>query len=167
MIRDLSIHPVSRHVQHVDFVRILLDKKLRVKVGVETTGIADGVKNEGGLLNVVTHELLVETLPADIPTSITIDVAHLKMHESIRVQDLKLGDKIKVLEPADRVIVHVAMPKHEEVAVAATAAPAEGAAASSEPEVIKKGKKEEEGAEPEKGAAAKPAPEKGEKKEKK
>jgi large subunit ribosomal protein L25 len=169
MIRDLSIHPVSRFVQHVDFVRILLDRKLRVKVPVEMTGIADGVKNEGGLLNVVTHELLVETLPADIPASITIDVSHLKMHENIRVQDLKLGDKVRVLEPGDRLIVHVAMPKHEEVAVAATAAPVEGAAAASaEPEVIKKGKKEEEGAEgakpAEKGAkpAAKPA-EKGKK----
>lgn len=154
MIRDISIHPVSREVRHLDFVRILLDKKLRVKVPVETTGVATGVKNEGGLLNIVTHELQIESLPADIPTSIPIDVTELKLHANVRVQDLKLGDKIKVLEPADRVIVHVVTPRHEEAAPAA-AAPAEGAAASAEPEVIKKGKKEEEGAEAEKKPAEK------------
>lgn len=166
MIRDLTIHPVSRHLLHVDFVRVLLDRKLRVKAPVEMVGIAEGVKNEGGILNVVTHELLVECLPADIPEAIKIDVSHLALHANLRVQDLSLGDKVKVLEPADRVIVHVAVPRAEEPAPGAAAAPAEGVAATAaEPEVIKKGKKEEEGAaaeaKPEKGA--KPA-EKGAKK---
>ncbi len=168
MIRDLALDPVSRAMLHVDFVRVLLDKKLRVKSDIEVVGIAAGVK-EGGILNIVTHEVLIECLPADIPETIKIDVTEMKVHDSFRVSDLKVGDKIRILEAADRVIAHVGVPKAEEVPVAAAAAAvpgAEGAAAAApaEPEVIKKGKKEEEGAEP---AAAPKAEPKAEKKEKK
>jgi len=164
MIRDLSVDPVTRSMLHVDFVRILMDKKLKVKTPVEIVGVPFGVKNEGGLLNVVTHELSIECLPADIPHSIPVDVSGLHLHGSIRVSDLQPNDKVRILDAADRVLAHVALPKAEEVvAVAATDA---AAPTSAEPEVIKKGKKEEEeGAEPAKGGA-KPA-EKGEKKEKK
>jgi large subunit ribosomal protein L25 len=168
MIRDLALDPVSRAMLHVDFVRVLLDKKLRVKSDIEVVGVPDGVKNEGGILNIVTHEVAIECLPADIPESIKIDVSAMKLHDSFRVSDLKLSDKVKVHENADRVLAHVGVPKAEEVpaAPAAAAAPgAEGAAAAApaEPEVIKKGKKEEEGAEV---APAKAEP-KAEKKEKK
>ncbi len=167
MIRDLTLDPITRALLHVDFVRILLDKKLRVKASVEITGIPNGVKIEGGVLNVVTHELLIECLPADIPHSVVVDVSHLNVHDSLRVSDISLGDKVKVLEAADRVIVHVGYARAEEVA--AVVATTEVAPATSEPEVIKKGKKEEEGAAD--GKAEKPAkaekPEKAEKAEKK
>jgi len=167
MIRDLTQDPVSRHMLHVDFVRILLEKKLRVKSSVEIVGIAAGVK-EGGILNIVTHELQIECLPADIPTSIPIDVVELKVHDSFRVSDLKVDAKIRVLEPADRVIVHIGVPKAEEVAAPAAAVAVEGAAVAGEPEVIKKGKKEEEGAAAAPAAAAAPkAEKKAEKKDKK
>ena len=126
------------------------------------------MKNAGGILNIVTHEILIECLPADIPESVKIDVSAMEIHDSFRIADLKLGDKIKVLEKADRVLAHVGVPKAEEVvAPVAAVAGAEGVVAvpGSEPEVIKKGKKEEEGAEPA-VAGAKAAP-KAEKKEKK
>ncbi len=170
MIRDMAVDPVSRQLLHVDFVRILLDRKLRVAVPVVCQGIAVGVKNDGGLLNVVTHELEVECLPADIPASIAVDVSHLHAHEAVRVSDLKIAEKIVLLEAPDRVVVHVSMPRIEEVPAAATAAPAEGAAeAPVEPEVIKKGKKEAEeaAAEPAKAEKAEKKAEKPEKKEKK
>jgi len=169
MIRDLTLDPVSRKMLHVDFVRVLLDRKLRVKSEVAIEGIPNGVKNAGGILNIVTHEILIECLPADIPDTVKIDVSAMEIHDSFRVQDLKLGDKIKVLEKADRVLAHVGVPKAEEVVAAVAAVPgAEGAVAvvpGAEPEVIKKGKKEEEGAEPA-APGAKAAP-KAEKKEKK
>ena len=172
MIRDMAIDPVSRALLHVDFVRILLDRKLRVAVPVECEGIAVGVKNEGGLLNVVTHELEIECLPADIPASIRVDVAHLHAREAVRAGDLKLDAKLKLLEAPDRVVVHVGMPRAEEVPAAAAAA-VEGATPETpaEPEVIKKGKKETEEAAAEPGKpekAAKPEkPAKADKKEKK
>jgi large subunit ribosomal protein L25 len=149
MIRDLTLDPITRAMLHVDFVRVLLDKKLRVKSDVEVVGVPNGVK-AGGILNIVTHEVLIECLPADIPETIKIDVSAMEVHDSFRVADLKTGNKIRVLENADRVIAHVGVPKAEEVAAPAAAAVAgvEGAAVPvAEPEVLKKGKKEEEGAE--------------------
>jgi large subunit ribosomal protein L25 len=151
MIRDLTLDPVSRKMLHVDFVRVLLDRKLRVKSEIAIEGVPNGVKNAGGILNIVTHEILIECLPADIPESVKVDVSAMEMHDSLRVSDLKLGDRIKVLEKADRVIAHVGVPKAEEVVAPAAveAVGLEGAVApAAEPEVIKKGKKEEEGAEP-------------------
>ncbi|HTS03889.1 MAG TPA: 50S ribosomal protein L25 [Thermoanaerobaculia bacterium] len=172
MIRDLALDPVTRAMMHVDFVRVLLDKKLRVKSDIEVVGVPEGVRNAGGILNIVTHEILIECLPADIPESIKIDVTAMQLHDSFRVSDLKVGDKIRVLENSDRVVAHVGVPKAEEVAAPAAAAVegAEGAAATAaEPEVIKKGKKEEEGAEAAPAAKAAPpkADVKAEKKEKK
>jgi large subunit ribosomal protein L25 len=167
MIRDMALDPITRALLHVDFVRILLDRKLRVEVPVEIVGTSVGVKNEGGLLNVVTHDLEIECLPADIPPTIKVDVTELHVHDAVRVSDLKLDAKTRVLEASDRVIVHVAVPKAEEVAPAAVAAAVEGVvdeSAPAEPEVIKKGKKEtEEGA----AEAAPTKADKGEKKEKK
>jgi large subunit ribosomal protein L25 len=155
MIRDLTVDPITRSMLHVDFVRILMDKKLRVKSAIEIVGIPNGVKNQGGLLNVVTHELLVECFPADIPHSIQVDVSEMSLHDTFRVSDLKVAEKLKILDHADRVIAHVAVPRAEEVVAVVEAVP--GAAA--EPEIaVKKGKKEEEGAVDEKGkAGAKPA----------
>ncbi|MGZ5429721.1 MAG: hypothetical protein ACXWFS_11990, partial [Thermoanaerobaculia bacterium] len=104
---------------------------------------------------------------------VKVDVSAMEMHDSLRVSDLKLGDRIKVLENVERVIAHVGVPKAEEVAAPAAAevVGVEGAAVVAvEPEVIKKGKKEEEGAEPAvAGKAVVPAKTEGkaEKKEKK
>lgn len=143
MIRDLTVHPLTRHLLHVDFVRVLLDRKLRVKSSVATKGIPHGVKVEGGNLSIVSHELTVECLPADIPHSIEIDVTELKVGDSFRVSDLKLGDKVKVLDRTDRVLAHVSHARAEVVA-AGTETAAVAAPTTAEPEVIKKGKKEEE-----------------------
>ena len=146
MVRDVALSPLRRELIHVDFVRILLDKKIKLKVSVETVGTAAGVKL-GGLLDVVTRELEIECLPTDIPTSIPVDVSALGAGEVLRVADLKLGDKFRVLGDTNRVLAHVVMPRAEVV---------EGAevVATAEPEIAKKGKKEEEGA---KGAAPKGA----------
>jgi len=158
MVRDVALSPLRRELIHVDFVRILLDKKLKVKVPVETVGIAAGVKL-GGLLDVVTRELEIECLPADIPSTIKVDVTALGAEGVLRVAELDLGDKLRIIGDSDRVLAHVVTPRAEVAEGTAEAAPA----ASGEPEVLKKGKKEEEGAKP----AAKAAPKAAEKKEKK
>ncbi len=153
MVRDVMLSPLRRELLHVDFVRILLDRKLRVKVPVETVGTALGVKL-GGLLDVVTRELEVECLPADIPSAIQADVSALDAGNVLRVADLKPGEKVQIVGDPDRVVAHIVTHKAEEAPAAEAAAPA-----TAEPEVVKKGKKEEEG--------AKPAAPKAEKKEKK
>jgi large subunit ribosomal protein L25 len=115
-------------------------------VHIELLGVPVGVKMQGGLVDFVTRELEVECLPADIPEKITVDISHLELGKHLRVSELKLDEKVKVLADPDVVVAHVVLPKAEEAA--AEAAPVEGAeaeAAAAEPEVIKKGKSEGEG----------------------
>jgi large subunit ribosomal protein L25 len=168
ILKEFQLEPLRGHILHADFYEVALDKPIEVKVHVELEGVPVGVKLQGGLVDFVTRELEVECLPADIPEKITVDISHLELNKHLRVSDLKLGDKVKVLTDADLVIAHVVLPKAEVVAeTVVEGAVAEGVA---EPEVIKKGKGEAEGAaeeKPEKGSAK---PEKGggkaEKKEK-
>jgi large subunit ribosomal protein L25 len=158
MIVDWQSDPVKDTLLHVDLKRIDLTKKIRVKVPVHTTGEPKGVKLQGGLLEVITREVEVECLPADIPELFVVNVSELMIGQNLRAGEIALDGSVKLVSPADQVIAHCVALRAEEVA-----APAEGeaaAAAPAEPEVIKKGKKDEEGAaaEPEK------APEKGKKK---
>lgn len=139
MIRDIQVDPITRKVEHVDFMRIDMSKRIRVRVHVTLEGVAYGVRTEGGLLDFVTREVEVECLPTAIPQEIKVDVSEVKVGQHLEVKDLQLPEGVKLLEDADRVIVSVAHAKVE--AEGAAAAGAEGAA---EPEVIAKGKKEEE-----------------------
>jgi len=139
MIKDLQIDPISRKMTHIDFVRILMDEVVRVAVPIHTTGLAIGVK-EGGLLDWQVREVHVECLPNAIPDTIDVDVTNLNHHEYLRISDLKLPDGVKVLDDPERVVVGVTHAKVEalpEVEAAATDVAAE-------PEVIKKGKTDED-----------------------
>jgi large subunit ribosomal protein L25 len=141
MIRDWQSEPVHGELLHVDLVRIALDTKLKLKVAIHVTGEPQGVKVQGGIFEFVLREVEVECLPEDIPESITVDVTPLTIGRNLRVADLPIGPKVKVLTDANRVVAHVvAMKAEEEKPVeVAEAAPAE-------PEVIRKGKAEEEAA---------------------
>jgi large subunit ribosomal protein L25 len=141
LVREYQLDPVSRKLLHADFYRIAMDKILRVTVAVRLTGEAKGVKAEGGVVDFVHREVVLECLPADIPEHITVDITELMLHDSVRVRDLPTGDRWKPVSDADMLIVHVISPKVE-----AEPAPADAAAAAAvptvpaEPEVIKKGK---------------------------
>jgi large subunit ribosomal protein L25 len=165
LLKDWQVDPVKGSLLHVDLLRVAMDVKMRVKVPVHTFGEPAGVKQQGGIFEMVTREVEVECLPADIPTEIRVDVSELLIGKHLRASDLPLDkSKLTLLTDAERVIAHVVSIKEEEVATPeAAAAGAEAAPATpAEPEVIKKGKKEMEG---EEGEAEKP--EKAEKKEKK
>jgi large subunit ribosomal protein L25 len=113
------------------------------------TGEAKGVKQQGGVLDVVTRTIEIECIPDDIPNQFDVDVTELMIGSTIRVSDLALKTGVRVLTAGDAVIAHVVGIKEEVVATPV-------AAAVVEPEVaVKKGKKEEEAA---------PAAEKGKKK---
>ncbi len=143
MVKEYQLDPVKGRLIHTDFVQIAMDRLLEVSVNVELIGEAEGVK-AGGLLDFVTRSIDMECLPADIPDSIKVDVAHLKINDYVRVKNIEFDSKIKVLTDPEVVIVTISPPLKEEVAPV-EAAPAEAA----EPEVIKKGKATEEGAEEE------------------
>ena len=153
MIVDWQTDPVRENLLHVDLKRIDLSKRIAVKVRVHTTGDPKGVKIQGGLLEVITREIEIECLPDEIPELYTVDVAELMIGQNLRASDIALGGSVKLVSSPEQVVAHVVALKAETT----EAAPAEGAAAApAEPEVIKKGKKEEEGeAEAEKGEKGK------------
>ena len=149
MIRELARDPVSREPLHIDFVRVLMDAKIRVRVPIEVEGVARGVKSDGGILDFVTREVEIECLPGNIPAHLPIDVSDLGIGDALRIASLPSVEGVTVVDDPEKVLVHVAHPTQEkEPAVAA----AEAAAEPTEPEVLKKGKvaPEEEAAEPEK-----------------
>jgi large subunit ribosomal protein L25 len=137
MIKDIQIDPISRRMTHIDFVRVVMDEVVRVTVPVHVIGASHGVK-EGGLLDWQVRELHVECLPNAIPDTVDIDVTPLGVHEYFRVSDLKLPEGVKVLDDPDRVVVGVTVARAEVVE------PTAEVAAVAEPELIKKGKGEEE-----------------------
>ena len=140
MIKDIQIDPISRRMTHIDFVRVVMDEVVRVTVPIRISGTAIGVK-EGGILDWQVRDLHVECLPNAIPDKVDIDVTPLGNHDYYRVSDLKLPEGVKVLEDLERVVVGVTQMRAEVVEPTAEAAVA---AVPAEPEVIKKGKPEEE-----------------------
>jgi large subunit ribosomal protein L25 len=164
ILKEFQREPLRGKLLHADFYEVALDKRLEVKVHIELEGTPVGVKLQGGIVDFVTRELELECLPADIPEKIVVDISHLELGKHLRVSDLKLSDKVKVLVEPDVVVAHVVLPRAEVAAEAATAEGAPAEAAAAEPEVIKKGKAEKEG---EAAEAKAEKPEKAEKKEKK
>jgi large subunit ribosomal protein L25 len=145
LVKEYQLDPVTHQVLHADFYRVAMDRLLQVTIPVLVKGEPKGVKQQGGILEFIRREIEIECFPADIPEHVEVDVSELMLHQGVRVRDLPPSDKWKAKSDADMMIVHVILPKAEEVA-----APAEGAvaaaatpAAPAEPEVIKKGKKEE------------------------
>src|SRR5208337_4004090 len=144
MIRDWQAEPVDGHLLHVDLVRIARDTKLKLHVPIHVSGEPVGVKVQGGIFEFVLREVEVECLPDDIPERFVADVNGLELGKNFRVSDLPADPKVKILTDPARVIAHVVeLRAEEEVKPAAE----EAVAAPGEPEVIRKGKAEEEGAE--------------------
>jgi len=144
LIREIQRHPLKPGVLHVDFQEILAGEKLRLEVPVTLIGIAEGVRNQGGILDQVLRTVEIEVDPADIPEKVELDVTALVIGRSLHVSDLSIPNAT-ILTDAELTVAVVVAPRVEEaptpVAAVEGAVPAEAAA---EPEVIKKGKVEEE-----------------------
>ena len=145
MMREYQLDPVTHQLLHADFYQLAMDRAIVVSVPIVIKGEPAGVKVQGGLLDFVTREIQVQCLPTDIPERIDVDVSELMLHQSIRVRDLAVDPKWKAVTDGETMLVHIVMPKAEEVvAPAADAAAAPVAVAGTEPEVIKKGKTDKE-----------------------
>ncbi len=137
ILKDVQRDPITGRLRHVDFMRVDMSLKVRVKVPVRLTGTAIGVKSEGGLLDFAHREIEVECLPSLIPAHIDVDVTALKVGDSIRFDQLSLIPNVALVGDAHQVVCSIhGKAAEEEVSP-------EGAAPAAEPEVAKKGKKEE------------------------
>ena len=155
LVKEYQIDPVTHQLLHADFYRVAMDKVIRVTVTVVPRGEPKGVKQQGGVLDIVHRQIEIECLPADIPQHIEVDVTEMMVGMNVRVRDVATNAKWKALSDPDMMLLHVIIPKVEEVAPTPEAAAAAAGAAPAEPEVIKKGKKEE--AEGDEAPAAAPA----------
>ncbi len=140
ILKDYQVHPVRPEFLHADFYEVALDKPIQVKVHIEIHGIPVGVKTHGGMMEFVTREILVSCLPLDIPKKFVLDVEALEIGGEVRVAQIPMPEKDKAMTEGDLLVVHV-VTKHAEEAAAVV----EGAAATAEPEVAKKGKAPAEG----------------------
>ncbi len=138
MFYDRQIDPVRGRLVHADLRRLVRGQKIEVTVPLHLTGEPAGVR-EGGLLEQLLREVEVRCQPRDIPEAIDVDVSNLGIHDVLHVSDIPADERIEILTPPETVLATVGVVREEEVEEALT--PEEGAA---EPEVIGKGKKEEE-----------------------
>jgi large subunit ribosomal protein L25 len=137
MIVDWQFDPIKDSLLHADLKRIDLTERMTVTVPVVTQGDPKGVKLQGGVYEVVNREIEIECLPNDIPEQFVINVTDLVIGDTVRASDIPMGGSRKLLTLPDAVISHVVAPRVEEAPAATEAA--------AEPEVVKKGKKEEGG----------------------
>jgi large subunit ribosomal protein L25 len=158
-IKEVQYDHLDEHAIHVDFTRIAMDQLLTVEVPLILKGKPVGVSEEGGVLDQYVKILKIQCLPDAIPEHIEVDVTSLKKDVKFTVKDLHLAAGLKAAHDADLLLAIVQEHKVEEIA------PAAAAAGPVEPEVIKKAKETEEGAEGEaKGEKKEAAPKKEEKK---
>lgn len=107
MAVDYQVDPVTGSLLHVDLRRVALDIPVRAMLALRTFGLALGVKNEGGLEDVILRETPVECLPGQLPEKIEIDVSELNSDESIRLRDIDPGEGVKFLDDPGKVIVRI------------------------------------------------------------
>jgi large subunit ribosomal protein L25 len=138
MFHDRQIDPVRGRLVHADLKRLVVGQKIEVTVPLHLTGEPIGVREQEGHLEQVLREIDVRCDPRNIPDSIDLDVSNLSVHDVLHVSDIPRDENIEILEPPDSVVCTVGVVREEAVeAPAAEETPAE-------PEVIGKGKKEED-----------------------
>lgn len=112
LIKDVQYHPLTDKVIHIDFIKVSLTEKIRVKIPISLSGDCKGVK-EGGVLEHMLWEVEIETLPTNIPEKINVDISQLDIGHSIHVADLKISEDIKILNSVQETIATVVAIKEE------------------------------------------------------
>ena len=137
LIREIQRHPFKRNILHIDFQELVAGETVEVRCPIVYVGVSDGVRNEGGILDQIMHELLIEVDPSSIPNHIDVDISALKVGQSLHVSDLKLPAGIKIADEGTLTVCVVQQPKQAPVTAA-------DAAAAAEPEVLRQKKAEDD-----------------------
>jgi len=130
IVKEVQQDYLKGRVIHVDFQTLKDDEEITVDVPVKLLGEAPGVKNQGGVLAVVTHEVSVTCLPKHIPSAVTVDISSLALGQSIHADQLYLGEGVSLADDASETIVSVVASRAEEESKPAEAAPAAAAPAA-------------------------------------
>ncbi len=135
LLLDVQHHPIEDYIIHIDLHEIAQDEILHAEVPVTSIGEPDGVKNGGGLLETMLRTIRVACLPRNLPELITVDVSHLRIGESVHVNELKLSEGVTVTNPGELPVFSVFAPKEEAAVVPG--------AEVKQPEVLKEKKTDE------------------------
>ncbi|MBE3073750.1 MAG: 50S ribosomal protein L25, partial [Actinobacteria bacterium] len=141
LIREIQRHPFKRQILHVDFQALVAGEKVTVSIPIVLTGIPEGVRLAGGVLDQTLRELEIEVDPSNIPNHVEVDVTSLIVGSSLHVSDIPLPEGVTVLDDLEASICVVAAPRAviEAVVTPEVAEGAEGeAAVAGAPEVIRK-----------------------------
>ena len=144
MFHDRQIDPVRGRLIHADLTRLVKGQKIEVTVPLHLIGEPIGVKEKQGVLEQTLREIQIRCEPREIPDTLDVDVSNLDVHDTLHVSDIKVSEAIEILTDAEFVIATVGIVKEE-----AAPEPVVEGEEPAEPEVIGKGKKEEEGEESE------------------
>jgi len=146
LVREKQRDYIKNRLLHVDFLAVSLDEKLRATVSVQFIGVSLAVKDFNAVMIHNLEQLHVECLPTDLPERIDVDISSMvKIGDGVRVRDVQVSDKVRLLDDPDTMVVVATMPKVEEEVVVAPVEGAVAAVAGAEPEIsVERGKKEEE-----------------------
>jgi large subunit ribosomal protein L25 len=145
LIREIQRHPIKRQILHVDFQALVAGEKVTVSIPIVLTGTPEGVRLEGGVLDQTLREIEIEVDPSNIPDHIEYDVTNMVIGDSVHVSDLKVPEGVEVQDDPETSVAVLAAPRAviEETPVVAEAVEGE-AGAVAEPEVIGRGKEDED-----------------------
>jgi large subunit ribosomal protein L25 len=145
LIREIQRHPIKRQILHVDFQALVAGEKVTVSIPIVLNGIPEGVRLEGGVLDQTLREIEIEVDPSNIPDHLEYDVTNMVIGDSVHISDLKVPEGVEVLDDPETSVAVLAAPRAAIEEAAAVAEPVEGeAGAVAEPEVIGRGKEDEE-----------------------
>jgi large subunit ribosomal protein L25 len=146
LIREIQRHPIKRQILHVDFQALVAGEKVTVSIPIVLLGVPEGVRLEGGVLDQTLREIEIEVDPSNIPDHVEYDITNMVIGDSVHISDLKVPEGVEVIDDPETSVAVLAAPRAVIEEVVAVAEPVEGeAGAVAEPEVIGRGKEEEEG----------------------
>lgn len=115
LVREIQTHPWKAHVMHVDFLRIQKGVAVDMTVPVHLVGIPIGVRNSGGIIEQIIHDIAVRCIPSKIPESIEVDITELDLHDVLHVADITFGEGVEVMLAPEQTVCAIAQPRAEEV----------------------------------------------------
>jgi large subunit ribosomal protein L25 len=131
VLKDMQFHPVKDNILHADFIEIFPDKPVVISIPIKVSGDSIGVI-AGGKLSIKKRNLKVKGLADDLPETLPVDITNLKIHDGVKVSDLKY-DKIELLDPKKSLVLSIATSRVAAKTEEETAAPAAGAPAAEAP----------------------------------
>jgi large subunit ribosomal protein L25 len=136
LVREIQRNPVSRKILHADLLRVSATETVSATLPVVTIGTARGVKDFGGVMDVVVHDLEVEGPANKLPDHLEVDVNELGLHEHATAADVKLPPEFKMITPGDTIVVAIEPSKTAQLLEEAAAAEAGVVEEQPEPEII-------------------------------